>query len=120
MVTCPRCKTQMEAVVCFTGGCSGHFGEDDRCYCDNAEIHIEFQCPNHRPHLWDEKRKTFVKNKNFCKQENLKSKIKHDERLRSLAVGIHAGIHHEINHHYTLIIVSTRAPISEANPVCGP
>ena len=74
---CPLCKMKMEAKAMLTGGCGGHYGEDDRCYCDSADVHIEFQCPNNVLQSWvaDEKSKRggrVEKNKNYCKQPNLK------------------------------------------------
>ena len=78
-MTCPLCKTKMEAEVKLTGGCSGHFGEDDRCYCDSADVHLEFSCPNHVRDNWVRNENPnarsagkWVRNKHFCKQENLK------------------------------------------------
>jgi hypothetical protein len=34
----------MKARAALTGGCSGHFGEDYRCYCDLPDVHVEFYC----------------------------------------------------------------------------
>jgi hypothetical protein len=72
---CPLCKAKMEAEVVLTGGCGGHFGEDDRCYCDSADVHIEFRCSNSKPGNYVEKGKkmklTWVKNPNPCKQKPL-------------------------------------------------
>ena len=66
----------MKAEVALTGGCGGHYGEDDRCYCDSADVHIEFSCPNavdgSYQKVGPKNRLTFVKNKNRCKQNTLK------------------------------------------------
>jgi len=68
----------MKARVEITGGCHGHWGEDDRCYCDSPDVHVEFDCPNAIEGNYDyvgegKKRKLqFIKNKNRCKQPTLK------------------------------------------------
>jgi len=59
----------MEAVTELTGGCGGHFGEDDRCYCDSPDVHIEFRCPNHQVNIVVGNK--MKKNPKFCKQPNL-------------------------------------------------
>lgn len=46
-MTIPKCKKHkqpMVLVLVTTGGCQGHFGEGDRCYCDNQDVHAEFHC----------------------------------------------------------------------------
>jgi hypothetical protein len=65
----------MEARVELTGGCSGHFGGDDRCYCDSPDVHVEFRCPNDTMEIWVQHGRSngrYQKNKNFCKQKPLK------------------------------------------------
>ena len=72
---CPLCKTKMVATVALTGGCGGHYGEDDRCYCDSADVHVEFSCPKAIEGEHKEVRKgkwEWVRNKNRCKQPTLK------------------------------------------------
>ena len=71
---CPLCKSKMVAETVLTGGCGGHWGEDDRCYCDNADVHIEFRCPNDQSQTLEQKGKKwrYVKNPNYCKQPRLK------------------------------------------------
>jgi hypothetical protein len=71
----------MTASVELTGGCSGHLAEwdDDRCYCDSPDVHIEFTCPNAKEgeykivgHGKRGPRREWFKNKNACKQPPLK------------------------------------------------
>jgi len=42
--TCPKHKMKMVLELVQTGGCHGHFGEDDRCYCDSPDVHAELRC----------------------------------------------------------------------------
>ncbi len=71
---CPLCQAEMTANVEVTGGCHGHFGEDDRCYCDSPDVHVEFSCPKSSPGEYKRvgKKMEWVKNKNACKQPTLK------------------------------------------------
>ena len=48
----------------------------------------------------------------------LSAQLKHDVGLRSLAVGVHTGVHHDIDHRPTLMIVPDRRPAF--NPSSGP
>ena len=63
----------MEAKVNLTGGCGGHFGEDDRCYCDSADVNVKFYCPKaehwERVGEWPNVKTRRVKNP--CKQQPL-------------------------------------------------
>jgi hypothetical protein len=43
--TCPKHKIKLRLELIQTGGCQGHFGEDDRCYCDSPDVHAELYCP---------------------------------------------------------------------------
>ena len=45
VTTCPKHKTKMRLILVTTGGCHGHFGEDDNCYCDALDVHAELFCP---------------------------------------------------------------------------
>lgn len=64
----------MEARVELTGGCIGHFSEDDYCECDPAGVHVEFNCPKSSPGEYKQVKKEykFFKNKNICKQQPVK------------------------------------------------
>ena len=59
----------MKAEVRLTGGCSGHFGEDARCYCDSEDVHVTFTCPNTR--TFDYIDGKMVSRKNPCKQPEI-------------------------------------------------
>ncbi len=69
-MNCPECGKKMEVVVELTGGCGcfGH-GDDSRCYCDSADVHVELHCPDQSEYCWVGKK--WGKNRNQCKQKNL-------------------------------------------------
>jgi hypothetical protein len=58
----------MKAEVKLTGGCRGH-DSGYRCYCDSADVHIEFSCPNSQTVFYKDGK--WIKNKKRCKQPNL-------------------------------------------------
>ena len=41
---CPKCGTPMKIELELIGGCHGHFGEDDRCYCDSPDARAMYVC----------------------------------------------------------------------------
>ena len=69
---CPLCSVNMKIELRMTGGCCGHFSEDDRCYCDSPDCHVEIRCPNNLLHVWSESKHKYVKNPNYCKQSVIK------------------------------------------------
>jgi len=60
--TCPKHETPLEVTLVLTGGCEGHWGEDDRCYCDSKDAHIELQCRYAKETI----RKNHTTWSNFC------------------------------------------------------
>ncbi len=63
---CPKCNHVMKLELKLTGGCNGHNGPEDRCYCDSADVHVEYSCINNIEHLWEGK--WWRKNPSYCKQ----------------------------------------------------
>jgi hypothetical protein len=43
---CSGCQTPLKLEVELIGGCGGHWGEDDRCYCDSPDVRVMAYCPN--------------------------------------------------------------------------
>ena len=69
-MNCPKCNSEMDCSLEFTGGCDGH-GPDEYCYCDSLDVHVLFICKNNRKIVLQEIKegKRYVKNKNFCNGE---------------------------------------------------
>jgi len=42
---CPKHHVEMSISLEVTGGCMGGHGEDDYCYCDPPDVHLELSCP---------------------------------------------------------------------------
>lgn len=46
-MNCPHCNTKVTNVYLGeTGGCMGRHGDEEHCYCDSADFHMQFDCPN--------------------------------------------------------------------------
>jgi hypothetical protein len=63
-MNCPICSQPLSIELKMIGGCCGHFGEDDRCYCDSPDIRFEYYC-----HTYTEYGKK-ITNRKYCMGHN--------------------------------------------------